>query len=133
MSERPETCQCCHGSFCELHDEQPAQICAKGDGFIFARPKVLGVLRGDRPRFILHQERQAMKRAKLVFTNKFEGTILLGRDVNLFDADTGEKVDCIGDITIFCPLNGQMRASVDFMISEVEVVEHQEVRSVSKP
>lgn len=63
-----------------------------------------------------------MRRAKLVFVNQPDGQVILGGSVKLLDADSGEEIECIGDITVSCPLDGVVMANVAVQISEVEII-----------
>lgn len=63
-----------------------------------------------------------MKRAKLVFASHRKGNApLLGSDVKLVDADTGEELLCCRDITIHATIDGAIIATPQIYISEVEV------------
>lgn len=60
-----------------------------------------------------------MKRLKLVLPAKLEGAV--GLDAKLLDADTGEELDCAGDIQLLAPLDGLLRVQVTFVLAEIEL------------
>jgi hypothetical protein len=60
-----------------------------------------------------------MKRAKLILPSGGK-SLILGREAKLVDADTGEELVCIGDITLRIPMDGAITAGVDIQISEIE-------------
>lgn len=64
-----------------------------------------------------------MKRAKLLLPKGPNYIALDGRAAKLVDADTGQELQCCGEITLKIPIDGPILAQTDILISEIEVVD----------
>jgi hypothetical protein len=63
-----------------------------------------------------------MKRLKVVLPAGEKGAkTLYGVSARLFDADTGDELECAGDIVLRFPMDGVAIANVDMQIAEIEV------------
>lgn len=67
-----------------------------------------------------------MKRCKLVITKPTgRNRILIGREAELVDMDTGERVSCVQDLQLNMPLKCMITVTATIVISDIEIKERE--------
>jgi len=62
-----------------------------------------------------------MKRLKLILPGERGHAELPGLNAKLADADTGEELECLGDIEVLFRMDDLVRVRAEFVVAEIEL------------